>query len=433
MTSQQNNMNAPFGGPDAFPMISADLAGGLPFATFHSNILGRMPSNGMLQNCLDPSIMGQFGTHDSPRPRVNGALLNTSGLLPSLPGGIHLDSVPQSHHLSALNQLDDLPSLKALHQLNQSSGIGMGTLGAPIPSGNNEALLMHQLFQPRASPQGATSSLNLSQSTSGLGTPHLLSSDINLGNAGPLPNLGGNIGTGVGLSALGGPVGRGLSPSLGGTAASLSSSLGSLLPRAPIADQSLNLVNSTGGTFSVASSVQSPKPGGATGPPPTMNEGSSQQQSMRAPYNPLTHLNQALSPASTHNSRPMWSGTAGNLGLGDLGQSISPGLSPRFSTQSPNSGGGFATPSHHGQQGHGAYMSQTASYPVRLALEGGMGRPSLNGGHGSREQLDMEQKLMKDDRTRESLISAKLEGGLLHPDAPEEFFGYYFKQVHILG
>lgn len=392
VTNQQSGMGAHFAGQDPFSLMSPDMGVNIAngqltpqtLARFH--MLGRMNSpNGMgFSGGLDPVLNTIFLQDLPPQPpHLNGMLKNNAGLLSSLPNGLqHLEQLSaEPHHLPGVNDLDDYPSnTKVFPQLNgsldvsiASLGVGNGSLG---PNPSNDNLLMH--MYPRGAPQqGGGSSSNLPQPRGGLTSSHLLSNDINFAPVGPLPSLAGNLTPAVGLSAItGSGGGRDLSPTVGGTGTSLSSPLGTLVRRPLMAEDPSNLVNSTSGAFSMAPSVQSPKPGGAAA---SVNEGLDQQQqqtSMWTLYNQasltsqLSHVGHSQGLHS-HDSVP-WSGLAENLGLGDIGQSLSAGLSSQFSPHSQDHGIGFAPPS----RGSSYTRSNHVSFPVSSALDGRMVRSS---------------------------------------------------------
>jgi SHAQKYF class myb-like DNA-binding protein len=377
VTSQQSGMNAHFGGQDPFSMMSPDMGVNIangqltPQALARFHMLGRMNSpNGMgFSGGLDPVLNTMF-LQDLPQPpHLNGILKNNGGLLTSLPNGLqHLDQLSEPHHLPGVNDLDDYPSnTKVFPQLNGNLDVSIASLGvangALGPNSNNDNLLM-QMYQ-RTTPPGGGSSSSLPQPRA-LTTTHLLSNDINFAPVGPLPSLAGNLTPAVGLAAItGSGGGRDLSPTVGVTGTSLSSPLGTLVRRPLMVEEPSNLVNSTSGTFSMAPSVQSPKSGGGA----SVNEGLDQQQPMWALYNPLTQLGHGHSQGLSHDAVP-WSGLAENLGLGDIGQSLSAGLTSQFSPHSQDHGIGFAPPSR------GSYSRQNVSFPVSSALDGRMVRSS---------------------------------------------------------
>ena len=377
VSNQQSGMNAHFGGGDPFGMMHPDLGvnmgnGQLPpqaLAQFH--LLGRMnPSNGMgFSGGLDP-VLNQMFLQDLPRPPH--LLKGNGGLLSSLPTGLpHLDQLSEAHHLPVVSDLEDYSSNTKVFphaQLNgnmdvsiASLGVGNGGLG---PSPNSDTLLMH--MYPRGGQQGGGPASNLGQGQGGLATSHLLGSDVNFAPVGGMANLGGNLGSAVGLSALtGSGGGRDLSPSVGGAGSSLPSPLGSLVRRPLMGDEASSLVNSTSGGFSLAPSVQSPKHGGGGGAHGVVNEGLEQQQSMWAMNYPVAQL----SHGHSHDSVP-WAGLAENLGLGEIGQSLSAGLSSQYSPHSGDHGIGFAAPSR------GSYSRQNVGFPVSSGLDGRMVRSS---------------------------------------------------------
>lgn len=331
VTNNQSGMNAHFGGQDPFSMMSPDIGVNIasgqltPQALARFHMLGRMQSpNGMgFSGGLDPVLNNMF-LQDLPQPpHLNGMLKPNTGLLSSLPNGLHnLDQLTEPHHIPGVNvnDLDDYPSnTKVFPQLNGNLDVSIASLGVPNPSNDN--LLMH--MYPRGASQGGGSSSSLPQPR--LSTSHLLPNDINFAPVGPLPA--------VGLSAITGSAGaRDLSPTTG---TSLSSPLGTLVRR-PLMNEE---PNSTSGAFA----VQSPKAGG------------DEQQPMWALYNPISQLNH-----NSHESVP-WSGLAENLGLGDISGS-------QFSQD--HGIGSFAPPSR------GSYSRQNVSFPVSSALDGRMVRSS---------------------------------------------------------
>lgn len=388
VSNQQSGMNAHFGGGDPFGMMSPDMGVNIangqlnPQALAQFQLLGRMnSSNGIgFSGGLDP-VLNQMFLQDLPRPpHLNGMLKGNGGLLSSLPTGLpHMEQLSEAHHLPVVGELEEYPSNTKVFphpQLNgnmdvsiASLGVGNGGLG---PNPNSDTLLMH--MYPRGGQQGGGSSSNLAQARGGLATSHLLGNDINYAPVGPLASMGGNLGSAVGLSAITGPGGgRELSTSVGGAGSSLSSPLGSLVRRPLLVDEASNLVNSTSGGFNLAPSVQSPKHGGGGGAHGTVNEGLEQQQSMWAMNYPVAQVShghsQGHSQGLSHDSVP-WSGLAENLGLGDIGQSLSAGLSSQYSPHSQDHGIGFAAPSR------GSYGRQIVSFPVSSGLDGRMVRSS---------------------------------------------------------
>ncbi len=291
VTSQQNGMNMTFGGSETFGNLSSldgisDLrtlaaSGQLSpqtLAALHANMISRvgMPNGMGLPSSLDPSVLAHaLQNVPLPRPQMDGALLaNQSGMAQSIPGPPVLDVDPhlQPHHLSAmgqLSQLDDMPGLRALqHQLagacaSNSNGIGLnnplgGSSGNLVASSNNESLMM-QLLQQRVQQQqqGGGLSVNVPQPSAVLGSPRLLSTDMNLGQAGSLTNMG----RGPGSSSLRMPGG-----------ASVPHSLGSLFRPTGSGVQALNPVCSSGGSFSGSTTVLSPRSGGVPGCPPATDD-----------------------------------------------------------------------------------------------------------------------------------------------------------------
>jgi hypothetical protein len=347
VTTQQNNMNVHFGGSDSFLMspegMGLNLSSGqlTPQALAQLNFLGRMnSSNGIgLSNGLDP-LLGQFLLQDLPGPHVNGMMKSSSSLLPSLPTGLHLDQLSDTtHHLPLINELDNIPSnSKAFPQMNGNCDLGVGSFGGTtgnLSNAGGDALVMH-ILHSRAPQQGGGSPANLSQPRGGLGPLHLLANDINFGHVSPSSTILGNIGPGIGLPAINGSGGRDSSPSIG-AGTSLSSALGASVHHAPLADEQPLLGNSAAGTFSMAVSVQSPKIGGGPGHS-LVHEVLNQQQSMWA-YNPPNHLSQVQHRFSQGTS-PAWLGYTENL-VGDIGPALSSGISPQYSTQVQNYGGGL--------------------------------------------------------------------------------------------
>jgi hypothetical protein len=341
VATQQNNMNAHFGGSDSFMMSpeGMGLNGMTPQAMTQFSILGRLnSSSGIgLSNGLDP-MLNQFLLQDLPGPHINGMLKTSSGLLPTLPSGLHLDQLPETaHHLPLMNELDDIPSnSKVFPQMNGNCDLGVGSFGGT--SGNLSSPI--ELMRILHSRQGGGSPANLSQPRGGLGPTHLLPNELNFGNVGSLPTLLGNLGPGIGLPAMSGSSGRDPSPSIG-AGVSLSSALVTSVHHAPLADEQPHLVNSAAGTFSMAVSVESPKAGGGPGPSP-VHEVLNQQQSMWTPYNPASHQNQGQhTQRYSQGTSQAWLGYTENLGLGDLGPALSSGMSPQFSTQVQNYGGGL--------------------------------------------------------------------------------------------
>lgn len=379
VSNQQSNMSAHFGGPEPFSMLSPDMSVSIangqlnPQALAQFHMLGRMnSSNGVgFSGGLDPMLSHQIFLQDLPRPpHLNNMLKRNTGMLSPLPNAMpHLE--PQlaechhsSHHLPVMNELEDFSTnSKVFPQMNgnldvsiASLGVGNGGLGS---NPSNDTLLMHML-QSRTAQQGSALSPTLPQPRGGLTPTHLLSNDVGFASVGSLPNLA----PAVGLSAITGSGGaRDLSPSAVGTGGSLSSPLGPLVRRPLMVEEPSNLVN-----FSMAPSVQSPKPGGGAG----VNESLDQQPTMWGLYNPLTQLNPGHSRGLSQDNFP-WSGLAVNLGLGDsqsLSVGMSSGLGAQFSPQGQDHGIGFASP------GQGSYNRQNVSFPVSSALDGRMVRSS---------------------------------------------------------
>ncbi|KAG0555050.1 hypothetical protein M758_12G143700 [Ceratodon purpureus] len=384
VSSHQSGMNPHFAGGDPFGMMSPDMGVNIangqltPQALAQFHLLGRMnPSNGMgFSGGLDP-VLNQMFLQELPRPpHLNGMLKGSGGLLSSLPTGLpHLEQLSEPHHLPVVSDLDEYPSNTKVFphpQLNGNLDVSIASLGATNgglgPNPNSDTLLMH--MYPRGGQQGGGSSANLGQGRGGLATSHLLGNDMNFAGVGGLGSLGGNLGSAVGLSAItGSGGGRDLSPSVGGGGSSLPSPLGNLVRRPLLGDEASNLSNSTSGGFSLAPSVQSPKHGGGGGAHGVVNEGLEQQQSLWALNYPVAQLNHGHSQGLSHDSVP-WSGLAENLGLGDMGQSLSTGLSSQYSPHSQDHGIGF------GGGGRGAYGRQNVSFPVSSGLDGRMVRSS---------------------------------------------------------
>ena len=382
VSNQQSGMNAHFGGGDPFGMMSPDMGvnGQLtPQALAQFHLLGRMnPSNGMgFSGGLDP-VLNQMFLQDLPRPpHLSGMLKGNGGLLSGLATGLpHLEQLSEAHHLPVVSDLDEYPSNTKVFphaQLNGNLDVSIASLGGANgglgANPNSDTLLMH--MYPRGGQQGGGPSSNLAQARGGLATSHLLGNDMNFGPVGSLGNLGGNLGSAVGLSAISGPGGgRDLAPSVGGAGSSLASPLGTLVRRPLMGEEASNLVNSTSDGFSLAPSVQSPKHGGGGGGAHrAVNEGLEQQQALWALNFQGAQLSQGHSQGLSHEIVP-WSGLAENLGLGDIGQSLSTGLSSQYSGHSPEHGIGFAGPSR------GSYSRQNVSFPVSSGLDGRMVRSS---------------------------------------------------------
>jgi hypothetical protein len=450
VTSQQNGMNMTFGGAETFGNLSSldginDLrtlaaSGQLSpqtLAALHANMISRvgMPNGMGLPSSLDPSVLAHaLQNVPLPRPQMDGALLaNQSGMVQSMPGPPVLDVDPhlQPHHLSAmgqLSQLDDMPGLRALqHQLagacaSNSNGIGLnnplgGSSGNLVASSNNESLMM-QLLQQRVQQQqqGGGLSVNMPQPSAVLGSPRLLSTDINLGQAGSLTNMG----RGPGSSSLRMPGG-----------ASVPHSLGSLFRPTGSGVQALNPVGSSGGSFSGSTTVLSPRSGGVPGCPPATDDMARSQHSMRTSLNPLGQATHGHEQVLSQSSRPTWLGSQGGMISGEHGQSIESGRS-RFPSQSQTHASGFA--GNVRQQSQPEYTSRGMNFPVRLGLDV---RPLFDGSRQSHSEqqptTDNEQKLPKDERASDHVVITKLvDGGVVSHDQSEDLLNFFFKQVWVL-
>jgi len=429
VTSQQNGMNVMFGGSEtAFGHVSSlDSIGNLrtlaatgqlspqTVAGVHASRIGREVSHNCmgLPSSLDPSMT---------RPHMNGGLFGTQSCsVQSLPGGVDVDPILQLHNLSAMgrpHQLDDVPGLRSLqHQLVGTSAGNCNTLGLhPVggPSVNlagrpsSEGLLM-QLFQQRAQQQGGGGlSVHLPQPSAVLGTPCLLSTGINLGQAGSLADMGRELGS-----------------SLGAAVASIPSSLGSLVQPPDVGVQTSNLVGSMGGSFNGSATVLSPTIGGAPGPS-KMNDMPRPQHSMKTSLNPLGQASHMHGQVLSQSSRPTWLGSQGGMVFAEQGQSIESGLSPWFPSQNQAHVGRFAE--NLQQLGQPDYTGQGMNFPVSLGLDI---KPLLDGSQSQSGQpaTYSEQKLLKDERASDNIIITK-DGGLVPHDRSEDLLTFFFKQSH---
>jgi len=430
VTCQPNNLSVSFGGQDVGygSLIGLDemldyrtLAtnGHLPAQTIaalhHANMVGRLgASSGMvgLSGPLDPSMLGQLATLQSvpsplPRPRIDGSLLgNQAGLLQSLSGALDFNPVRQSHVLTGigpLGQEDDFPRLKAMqHQLGMGSlgGLNRNNLAGSSPS---EELTI-QLLQQRAQQQGGGSTVNLPQAT---GILRPCSSDINLGQAGPMPSLVGLIpGTATGLSNM--------CPSRRqfGSSSSLSTSLGTLMQSSIAKAQNLNFVGSSGSSGCSFQALSS-KVGGLEDLNPTKR--------IRTICGALSHSRPGLGQSTAQITWPGRLGSQGGRGQGELEHG---GDSPnQVSSASHNLAGA------NGSSGQPAFMSSYGmgsmglNFPSSVTLDGGVVRTSLN---RDQAMANTEQKFLKQEQSRDNLMCTKLEGDLMSNETTsEELLNYY--------
>jgi hypothetical protein len=436
VTCQPNNSSVSFGGQDVGygSLIGLDemldyrtLAtnGHLPAQTIaalhHANMVGRLgASSGMvgLSGPLDPSMLGQLATLQSvpsplPRPRIDGSLLgNQAGLLQSLSGALDFNPVRQSHVLTGIGQLgqeDNFPRLKAMqHQLGMGSlgGLNRNNLAGSSPS---EELTI-QLLQQRAQQQDGGSTVNLPQAT---GILRPCSSDINLGQTGPIPNLVGVIpGTATSLSNMC-PSRRQFDSS-----SWLSTSLGTLMQSSIAKAQNLNFVGSSGSSGCSFQALSS-KVGGLEDLNPTKR--------IRTICGALSHSRPGLGQSMAQITWPGRLGSQGGLGQGELEHG---GDSPnQVSSASHNLAGA------NGSSGQPAFMSSYGmgsmglNFPSSVTLDGGAVRTSLN---RDQAMANTEQRFLKQEQARDNLMCTKLEGDLMSNETTsEELLNYYSRQVHV--